>query len=265
MKHNLTISQKSEICLKYNGVNRKLLAKEYSVTPQTISNILKKQNIRITSSLERSTTHSLNKNYFENVDTEQKAYWLGFIAADGNIFNNKSRRSKGVKIDLSIKDLSHLRIFQNHVGSSHEITYFQSTSDTSMCRLRFVCADMARDLEVYNIVPNKTFVLEWPKKLNKQLYRHFIRGYFDGDGCVSVGENYVNFNIVGASPLFLEEIQNILIKKCKVSKNKIYKKGDSNAYRLFYGGRKMIRKIKEYLYEDATIYLDRKKQIFDSI
>lgn len=93
----------------------------------------------------------------------------------------------------------------------------------------------------------------------KDLIPHFIRGYFDGDGCITSSKSNIKWSILGTSN-FLSSIQDIMVEKLQLNKTKIYKA--KNIYSLEYKGRKQIKTIKEWLYNDATIFLERKYNKF---
>ncbi len=105
--------------------------------------------------------------------------------------------------------------------------------------------------------------------LEHPLVYHFIRGYFDGDGCVTycgLGPGrtikQLSFSILGTKK-FLEDCRFILEQNCQLKRNKINTKG--NIFSLSYSGNKIMKKIYNFLYKDATIYLDRKKEKFQTV
>ena len=106
-------------------------------------------------------------------------------------------------------------------------------------------------------IQGKSLVLKFPLGLSKNLIRHFIRGYFDGDGCIHISkkEKTYHFSIAGTRRL-LRPIQKILIKNCGLNKTKIMQK--RNTYYLAYCGRIQVPRILDYLYKDSITYLDRK-------
>ena len=112
----------------------------------------------------------------------------------------------------------------------------------------------------FGLVKAKTHKIIFPIWLKKPLIRHFVRGYFDGDGCVS---NRI-FSIVGTDD-FLSDTQNILIKELGLSKTKFYKRhkeSSNNIVEIRYCGKNNLKKIMNWFYSDATIYLERKYEKF---
>lgn len=134
----------------------------------------------------RPRQYSFNEDYFENIDTENKAYWLGLIAADGYISKRKSGQNS---FTLALHEIEPLEALRNDLESNKPIyiqdnsKYENKYSNNIGYRITFVSNKMVSDLERNGIIERKTFKLKLPN-LRKDLYSHFIRGYFDGDGSV---------------------------------------------------------------------------------
>ena len=211
----------------------------------------------------------VNENYFSQIDSENKAYWLGFLYADGYVRMHKNRSGE-IKLKLSIKDSEHLNNFRSHLSSTHKIKEYTSKvvkhgkiSLSNCVSLSIYSTKMVQDLFALGCINNKTFKTEFPKSsILKEHERHFIRGLFDGDGCIyhSIGGN-INCYILGTTEI-LSSISDILsyngilssVKKC------------GNIYRLnINGGKNGLLMFKRFLYDNSNILLNRKKYIFDSI
>lgn len=239
----------------YNdGFSATEISDSYYVHKTTIQIILNKLNIKMRSPSERARKYSFNENFFEKIDTEQKAYWLGFIIADGCISCNKY--SKTLQIALNKIDFLHLKKFLRSVNSNVPIK--------SGCNNSVICCltsyKLGNDLSQYGVVPRKAHKTYFPKQIPEYLQRHFIRGVFDGDGCLACNRNLKSwyFNITGNRKLLLS-IQRKLIKDLNLSKTKLSK---GTTYCLRYGGNRQVNKILNYLYRDSTVYLDRKYNIY---
>ena len=130
-------------------------------------------------------------------------------------------------------------------------------------RLVITSRNISKKLEELGCIKAKTFKIEFPYLIDKSLYSHFIRGYFDGDGCISLyRKTDCEFSITGTRPL-LEEIQKILISMCGLNITKFnQKRKDSEICTLRYCGRKNMLKIFTFMYKDSTIFLDRKYKKF---
>lgn len=129
--------------------------------------------------------YSYDENYFENIDTEEKAYWLGFIAADGSI-----GETCGLEISLSYKDIDHLYKFANNIGAEIDIISTRMVKEYKVCRIFINNKKIINDLSKYGIIRNKGYKLDFPNFLNDEMLKHYLRGYFDGDGSISTnGKN----------------------------------------------------------------------------
>lgn len=130
--------------------------------------------------------------YFDIIDSCEKAYWLGFITADGYVVNNMNGRNWELGIELSISDLDHLEKFKKSINSSREITIRKRThnfKDTrysdreyETCQVRIFSKHLVESLEQYGIVQNKTNCINFPETIPKQFVWDYIRGFYDGDG-----------------------------------------------------------------------------------
>lgn len=209
---------------------------------------------------EAGRIYSLDETYFEKIDTEEKAYILGFIFADGY---NQSQRSQ-IRITLNKKDVNILEKFNICLNHNKPILYLRNNEYVD---LTINSVKISQDLEKLGCMQNKTFKLKFPteEQVPKELQRHFIRGYVDGDGCLSIrprkdrpSKTY-QFHVVGRLE-FMRNIQDILVKECKVNKIKIYK--TKNIYMLIYSGKQNFIKITNYLYCNSKIYLNRKYNLY---
>lgn len=219
--------------------------------------------------------YQFNESYFEKIDSQEKAYWLGFIAADGYI----TKRKQGQNVfGLTLHEKEPLEKLSVNMESNKPIyeydnrKYKQKFSDKTEYKLLFVSNKLVSDLEKNGIIERKTFKLEFPYFLNKDFYSHFIRGYFDGDGsvffskkkkeslddilCVSICGTYKMLSSIKEQLGFLNEDSKCLYKDDRVETDcwnlKLYNQSRALA---FY----------EYIYKDSNnILLQRKKDKFDN-
>lgn len=202
--------------------------------------------------------YSCDHSFFDSIDTEAKAYWLGFIAADGSI----SSTSDTLVLHLSSKDDEHLENFLAMVQSDHPVKHY-TRKEQIMSHLQIQSPNMVQALSEYGVVPRKTLTLTWPKQLDPDLRRHYLRGYFDGDGCFCVSTNSsptkqpsLSWRVLGTEEWCLEA-QRYLIDSVGVRKTKLVHQ--TKAYLLGYGGNRQCRRIFHLMYDDATVWLPRKK------
>ncbi len=210
-----------------------------------------------------------NDNFFQNIDNEAKAYFLGFLFADGNIYLRLGNRNPVLQCALQKRDSYILKKFLQELNSKNKIY----KDKTKKYRSIIISSNkLCTDLINLGCVPCKSLILEWPKNLSSHLEYHFIRGYFDGDGTVtsSTCGRHTNpqyrISFCGTYN-FLSKISKILNKSCKFFPS--IPRQYNNIYRLDYCGNKNIKKFYDYFYKDANIFLKRKhnkmKEVFKII
>lgn len=209
--------------------------------------------------------YNLNESSFSKIDNEEKAYWLGFLSGDGIITENK------IRLRLANKDKEHLKKFKEFVQWTGKDYYYKPTNSLEV---GFRSLKAIHDLAHYYVTSRKTLRVKFPNIL-KSLERHFIRGVFDADGCIcrtirvsrgKSGQIYIfysgEFSIEGNRELVLA-IQS-RFAELGLPLNSINYSG-KNINRVRYGGINQLRKICNYLYENTTIFLERKKKLFEDI
>jgi hypothetical protein len=206
-----------------------------------------------------------NENYFEKIDTEDKAYFLGLIASDGCVINNNIRKMLTLK--LHTKDKHILEKMLSSIDSEGEIW---SHKQRNMCEIKFSGNKILKDLEKYNIIQNKTKLLKYPE-IDYHMEKHFIRGYFDGDGCIRInhdkrdGSVRGDLRIVSGSIPMLETINQKMNQLFNTNINKLYGPKDKDYKYIGWAGMTDIEKIYYGLYDNSNVYLLRKKEIFDNV
>lgn len=267
----LTIEEKLKVLEVYKkgNLSYKEIADKLGIWNTTVKYILKNNGVKLKSSSEAKRKYEVNENFFDIIDTEEKAYFLGFLYADG--YNNTSRYC--VRLILQEDDRIIIEKLNNLLQPSKPL-YFEKgrfdkrTSNISKNKYGLIIANkhISETLSNFGCIRAKTFHIVFPQWLNSKLQRHFIRGYFDGDGCIYYNKNNKNFRVemMGTDNL-LYSIQNILSEELGFNKTKLYKKPlmiNKNISSLIYGTNSQVMKIKDWLYKDATIYLDRKYNKF---
>lgn len=251
--------------LSWSNSHSEFLKQNYK--NMTASEIAKKLNCKVSTVRNKAfdmgllkDRYTVDENFFKNIDTEDKAYWFGFILADGCIRNFKGKSH--LCIGLNEKDEHHLNKFKASLKSNAPIL---KRKDGAVV-LTINCTKLAKDLMSLGCVPRKTYKeLSMPPSIPHELRRHVIRGYVDGDGWITNTE-YRGYRKQGIGICSLK--QNILIefrsefeklglqaKSKKITLDKL-----SNTYELTYYSKVDSYKILSYLYNDSTIYLDRKYQ-----
>ena len=225
----------------------------------------------------RKRIYYLNENFFDSVDNEVKAYWLGFIYADGTIIKTKKTGQHLLCIKLSSKDKNHLEKFCKDIETNKPLEIRTEQTKYSLvtyCRISISSKKIVNDLEKYGVICNKSLTLRFPKNIKEDLLPHFIRGYFDGDGSIFV-RNVKAYNkqykMLGSSICgtkeFLEGIQenfSFLENSYTIYKDLRAKNLNKNIYTLnLYSNTRCIH-FYNYMYNNSSVFLERKKEIFES-
>jgi DNA-binding transcriptional regulator WhiA len=249
-KRTITQSVCKEIVDRYNnGESPYKICTDYNITPSAVYYHLNKSKIQIRKSGHNSRKYNFDNDYFKSIDNDEKAYWLGFIIADGYIQN------RGLHIELSIVDIDHLEKFKSAINSQHPI---KITHDGKACRISIFSNKLLKTLAKYNIIANKSLKISLPNIDNK-LYSSLIRGFFDGDGCITKSKKDWSIVFSSGSNEFLLSIKNIINNSINRNCGSLRKQRiDKNTYTLSYGGNIIVSSIMSYMYDKATVFLNRK-------
>lgn len=235
------------------------IAKKYKVAPIALTSFIETYFPQIPT----CGKPSFNEHIFDTIDTEEKAYWLGFIFADGTISSSPLRQDAKTQyqfeLGLSSKDVDHLKKFAKFIDYKKDIF-----CDDIRCRLSVYSKHFWNILNCNGCTPNKSLTLTFPKKelfSNDELIIHFIRGYVDGDGCLTyTNKEHTNpsINILGTTN-FLENIKNYLNISINLS---ILHPEKQSITKYFNITGEQAFKISYLLYNNSTIYLNRKYNKF---
>ncbi len=225
---------------------------------------------------EEANEEKHNHKYFNKIDTEAKAYILGYTIADGCVYIGNSKRLCFMN---SMEDISTIELIRNEISPT-TIIYSRHNNKGALVRkeqssLRIASNELCEVLiNKYNIRPNKTkhdtFEFDF-NLIEGKLVHHFIRGYFDGDGSVSfhLKDKRIcfDFSYVCNSLLFTKQIACIFETLFKIRAVIYEKEGKTCKYYLLrfdYSRNRtvIIEQIYKWLYDDATYFLERKKQKF---
>lgn len=231
----------------------------FNTRPESIRNLLRKEGIAITNKKMRH--YPRDSHYFDIIDTPDKAYWLGMFYADGTLQKNTNQ------LAIYLKDKEHIEKLKTALHAlNHKIIEVTDTRFNNLCK---TYGFTIRDAGLYNgllnhgVMPNKSYELfGLPKINNINLMRHFIRGYYDGDGGLSysIREPYYRSTFTisfTGNKQFLEELKTLLgLERLRLSQNSISK----ITYQFTISGRQQVLSFLEWLYQDSTdaIRLDRK-------
>lgn len=211
--------------------------------------------------------HFFDQTFFDTIDTEEKAYWLGFLYADGA----NCDKGGNVSIGLTQDDAYMLSSLQRSLGSDHKL-YVRCSSGFAgkpihcliICS-RYLCASLTRQ----GCTPRKSLTLQFPteEQVPRHLVRHFIRGYFDGDGSMCTSQRHNKTTVtgyvsIGSTRMFCQRLKDVV--------NEIFPIGGfvkthrcTSGKEVFYfvlNGANQVVSFMDWLYADATICLDRKRE-----
>lgn len=182
----------ASIIFKYNNLRwgTPKIAAELNVSPTTIASLLKRQGVCLRQDREQALKYCCNEHYFDIIDTEHKAYWIGFLCADGYIYAPKAHCSGKVGIALKQNDIDILKQLKYYLQYTGPIrSYENKTPYGKVCYSRLLISSsvLYEALNNKGVIPHKTLVLEFPSEdiIPHNLLRHFIRGYLDGDGTIT--------------------------------------------------------------------------------
>lgn len=234
------------------GKTMGVIAKEYGVSRSTISNILTENHIPIRNAYK--ITYALNQHYFDNVDTPEKAYIFGFLAADGCVSGNII--SVGVQED----DKQILDDINMCLGSNRPLYYIKTDVGKNQWRLQITNKYLAEQLKLHGLIERKSLKLEFPECISDDLLPHFLRGLLDGDG--SIGSTRYCVSYTGTKMLLsviAEKIERILHITFHYRKEHCY---NNITCGIGLYKQEHCRLFLNYIYQNATIYLERKYKLY---
>lgn len=249
--------------LYLTGMTTKEVGIIYGVTAPCVQSHFKRHSLE----MRLSNRYSLNEDYFELIDTPQKAYVVGFLAADGNVDKNR------IRVKVSKKDVSVIEFIKKELNSSAPIHYRaggpisgSKYTQADYCYIRLCSRKMVRDLIAIGITPNKSLVLKPPKNIPEGFVKYFILGYFDGDGTIyDQDPKNPRFSMLGTFEL-LSFMQNHLITNAGLTMNVISKKYEAGTWQLGWGGPVNAIKFREYVYDTEDEFsLARKRDRFFTV
>lgn len=248
-----------------NGISLAQLAKNYGTSPYLIRKQLTDNNISIRSQKEQNKyspqnqrKYQINDNYFKK-ETENMAYLLGFLAADGSVIE----RTNILRIALAEVDKEFLEMIMKELGSNYPIRKYTSKQGFTSYSSNPKSSIILEDLKKYNIIKNKTYNFKFPIILDKKYWKDFIRGYFDGDGTVcTAGKNAIRFSICAHEKDVLEHIIDFFNEQ---GINKINIQMKENTYYFQYSTN-ATKQIYHILYgHNPKLYLSRKREKYESL
>jgi uncharacterized protein YerC len=256
-----TEEQKQMVRAYVQGARVTSLTKQFKIGRLALNEILSQNAVqKRTKSESCSTKHKINDAYFDHIDCEAKAYFLGFLYADG--YNGEKDQKYKVALHLQERDVHILEAFKVALDSNHPIRVDkrkQACLDIGSKRL-------SESLTKWGCGRAKSFTLTFPEWMPEELLPHFIRGYIDGDGWISFrGEGQESVvGAVGSIP-FIERLGELIENKCQIRSFIQKHHTTPEIIQVVVSGRDQTSTLLAWLYKDATIYLERKKRKAETV
>lgn len=260
MKKRLTKDEIQEVIRIYTteNISKKDLGQRFGYTGDGIRVLLKRYGIQTRSDLR---TYTLDQSFFDIIDQEDKAYFLGLMYADGYNYEKRDR----IKIQLQERDAILLDLFRKSLKTDLPLRFYEKETERHQNKLSLeVCSkQLSESLSRLGCFQNKSLTLKFPTKqqVPDHLLSHFIRGYMDGDGCICPrirNEKYFccEFTFL-SSEQFARKLQDILNTKFGANFHfSFHRNGISG--RIGSSNPKDIARCLDWIYKDATVFLPRK-------
>lgn len=251
--------EKNKIINDYANNNKSTfkIASEFGIGWSVVYKLLLENNVEILGS--RRLKYTVNHNYFEKIDTELKAYTLGLLYADGGNLKNKA-----IYLQLNCPDDHVLET----IGSSFQDRplYSYKTQLGNGYKRLVISGSNVGHLIKHGVVERKTLKISGPHLDHQSLFRHFIRGYFDGDGSISINDrtSRVLVSFVG-NPQFLKWLKLYISENADINSSLLEIKNSSKVLRLCISGNAQIERFLDWMYKDSSIHLYRKFSKYESL
>lgn len=249
-----TIKSQEITSLYEDGYSLNEISKIFNINPVTVYKHCLKQckNIRPVG----SKLPIDNISFFDNLN-EKSAYILGIFIADGCL-----KPPNIISFGLHIKDIYMVEKFKHLIGLHNKITIYKN-----MASITVKDNYLYESITQYKLPKSrKTYNLDgcnylFNKLNNSNTTNHFIRGFLDGDGSIYYNKTYYHkLSFSGYSREFLDSINKQICTTLSINTGYFHKRNNSNTYSLSFSGRKRILKICNWIYNNASICLDRKKE-----
>jgi hypothetical protein len=209
---------------------------------------------------------NLEENFFDIIDTQEKAYFLGFLYADGCNLLHRNR----ISIGLHEKDYELLKRLNDLILSGNDIKIVKQKNvkghyiNDKFCRnsgnsiyLHINSKYMSQKLNSLGMIPRKSSIVLFPTCVPSYLMNHFIRGYFDGDGSLITNKRQNGFSIkIASSKCFCESMLNVIREHTGV-KFGLYNEKDTYSV-IILGGIYSSKLFCDWIYKNSSIHMKRK-------
>ena len=233
---------------------------------ETFADSINKNYVINISNHKQNLKKNIDQDYFNAIDSSNKAYILGLLYSDGCLHKRNrvctlalQERDKSIleKINIEMQNESKISLIPNNIKNKNQQNQY--------C-IYMYGRQIYESLIMHGCHPAKSLTLDFPCNLPMELYKDFMRGMLDGDGCIRYYENNscIKVSLV-STPQFCEKamllIETILKINCYIIKNK---RAETNV-ELYISGKNQVLKFLDWIYKDAELYIDRKYEKYLSL
>lgn len=259
--------QAKDIIISYlNGESSVQIGKRYNVSHKVILRFLHHNDIDVNRKYS-TRKYELDESYFDEIDNQNKAYILGFLYADGHNSISKST----LTMSLQEEDFNILEKIRKELKSDKPLEFLDYSKKNdfgykykNQYRLNVFSKHICTSLENIGMMSNKSLSLSFPN-ISEDLYAHFIRGYFDGDGSIcrqiKNEHNHAVLITITSTNQFCQKLKDICNDILGINGG-IYEASCHNGVTKVFtiSGRNVCKIFLDWIYDDAILYLDRKYQ-----
>ena len=256
----LTKQQISTIINGYqNGLSQKASGALVNVSAKVVKRVLEDNGIQIRTQSETRTLFHINNDFFKTQSREM-AYILGLLGSDGCVARNKNL----IYIELQRQDKEILEKINLILENERTVSDYITGRGYENSKMYFYSSEIKKDLAKYYIIPNKTYDnnYRFPDLLEEKYYFDYIRGLFDGDGCIKSTNPTITWQIDTSSADIANKVCNYLNANNINAKISILPKTNINIYRVYCYNKANCEKLFELLYNNTDLYLERKHSKF---
>lgn len=260
----LTESQIEEAVSRYqDGQSFKAIGDVLGVSDNAIRGLLKRRGVAGRTLSDARRTLACNHAFFDEPMDEQRAYWLGFILADGAVTESGYGVTKRLSVILSIVDKGHLEKLKVALQSDHKLTEIKRDGVVISARFMVSSTELFTSLARYSIVPCKSAKHQFSGLIPTNMLKHYFRGYFDGNGGISRSKASKWAISNCASEEFLSKFLDWI--ESRIGGNRAGISFHDGIHRVAWAGTHRCQEILDLMYRNATVYLDRKMELYREI
>jgi intein-encoded DNA endonuclease-like protein len=252
IKENKLKDKKEQVIQLYReGKSCNEIAEIINHSQPEIAKLLKNNNIK----LRPKNIYTVDETFFQNINSEEKAYILGLWYSDGNVKNNL------IRISLQEDDIEILEKVKNILKYTGPLKLkIKKGNRKKQVELAITRKCLADQLINLGCVPNKSLILTFPDFLSEELIQHFIRGYFDGDGSINIKKEKNCSISITSTDMFNNVLEKLLLTQFQIKSKQYYRYKNTCTTSLMIGKTRNSLNFLNWIYSNSTIHLNRKYQ-----